>query len=137
MSARAAIWVLLGALGAGGVSSPWAQQAAPADSAPVLRASPMLQEKLSDNERLQSPIFIEGRSISARPDVDMVIEGDARLRRSGLSVKADRIEFDQTQDIFKAQGQVRITREGSRFEGPELTLQADTFQGHFTSPPTS
>ena len=112
----------------------WAQAQTTAQVAPVLRASPMLQEKLSDSERQQSPIFIEGRAITARPDMDMVIEGDARLRRSGLTVQADRIEFDQSQDSVKALGHVRISREGNRFEGPSLTLQADTFQGHFVSP---
>ena len=134
MSARAAAWLLMATLGTGWSSSPWAQQATPADHAPVLRASPMLQEKLSNAERQKSPIFIEGQAITARSDMDMVIEGDARLRRSGLTVQANRIEFDQTQDTLKAQGQVRINREGNRFEGPSLTLQADTFQGHFASP---
>jgi LPS-assembly protein len=94
----------------------------------------MLQERISDKERNQSPVFIEGQSITGRPDLDLVIEGNARLRRSGLSVKADRIEYDQTQDTLKAQGQVRISREGNRFEGPQLELQADTFQGQFISP---
>ncbi len=104
------------------------------ETAPVLRISPMLQERISDKERNQSPVFIEGQSITGRPDLDLVIEGNARLRRSGLSVKADRIEYDQTQDTLKAQGQVRISREGNRFEGPQLELQADTFQGQFISP---
>jgi LPS-assembly protein len=102
--------------------------------APVLRISPMLQERISDKERTQSPVFIEGQSITGRPDLDLVIEGSARLRRSGLSVKADRIEYDQSQDTIKAQGQVHISREGNRFDGPQLELQADTFQGQFVSP---
>ena len=131
------LWpALLFTLGAWQASSVGAQNATPTppDMTPVLRASPMLQEKISDIERNQSPIFIEGKSITARPDMDMVIEGNARLRRSGLAVQADRIEYDQTQDTVKAQGQVRIVREGNRFEGPSLTLQADTFQGQFVSP---
>ena len=102
--------------------------------APVLRISPMLEERISDKERNQSPVFLEGQSITGRPDLDVVIEGNARLRRSGLSVKADRIEYDQTQDTLKAQGQVRISRDGNRFEGPQLELQADTFQGQFKAP---
>ena len=104
------------------------------DAAPLLRASPMLQERVSDKERSESPVFLEGQRISGRPDMDVVIEGQARLRRSGLSLQADRIEYDQTQDTVKAQGHVRISREGNRFEGPELTLQADTIQGQFVSP---
>ncbi len=134
MAARVWSWAWAGVLGAGLWGSAGAQTPAAADSVPVLRASPMLQEKLSDIERQKSPIYTEGQSITARPDMDMVIEGNARLRRSGLAVQADRIEYDQTQDTVKAQGQVRISREGNRFEGPSLTMQADTFQGHFVTP---
>jgi MinD-like ATPase involved in chromosome partitioning or flagellar assembly len=90
--------------------------------APVLRISPMLQERISDQERNQSPVFLEGQSITGRPDLDVVIEGHARLRRSGLSVKADRIEYDQTQDLLKAQGHVRISRDGNRLD----VLASDT-----------
>jgi len=127
--ARAMLWTL----GAWQSSNVGAQNLA-SELTPVLRASPMLQEKISNTERHQAPIFTEGASITARPDMDMVIQGNARLRRSGLSVRADRIEYDQAQDTLKAQGQVRIVREGNRFEGTSLTLQTDTFQGLFANP---
>jgi LPS-assembly protein len=122
-----AVWCLL----SGGA---WAQSEAPQAMVLILRASPMLQERITDAERSRSPVFIEGQTLTGRPDMDVVIQGQARLRRSGLAVQAERIEYDQTQDILKAQGQVRISREGNRFEGPLLELQADTFQGQFLSP---
>ena len=100
----------------------------------VLQNSLRLEEKISDLERKQSPVFVSGQRIDARPDLDMVIEGDARLRKQGLSVRAQRIEYDQSQDTLKAQGQVRIMREGNVFEGPSLQLQADSFQGKFLQP---
>jgi len=127
-------WALTWTLGTGSAAPVGAQNTVAPEVSPVLRASPMLQEKLSKTERQKSPIYIEGQAITARPDMDMVIEGNARLRRAGLAVQADRIEYDQTQDTVKAQGQVRISREGDRFEGPSLTLQADTFQGQFVTP---
>ena len=100
----------------------------------VLQNSLRLEEKISDAERKQSPVFVSGQRIDARPDLDLVIEGDATLRKQGLSVRAQRIEFDQSQDTLKAQGQVRIMREGNVFEGPSLKLQADSFQGQFLQP---
>jgi LPS-assembly protein len=100
----------------------------------VLQNSLRLEEKISDLERKQSPVFVSGQRIDARPDLEMVIEGDASLRKQGLSVRAQRIEYDQSQDTLKAQGQVRITREGNVFEGPSLQLQADSFQGKFLQP---
>jgi LPS-assembly protein len=100
----------------------------------VLQNSLRLEEKISDLERKQSPVFVSGQRIDARPDLDLVIEGDATLRKQGLNVRAQRIEYDQSQDTLKAQGQVRIMREGNVFEGPSLKLQADSFQGHFLQP---
>jgi len=134
MGFRPVCWAVWGLLSchAGAQNNP--APAPTTETTPVLRISPMLQERISDKERTQSPVFIEGQSITGRPDLDLLIEGNAHLRRSGLSVKADRIEYDQTQDTLKAQGHVRISREGNRFEGPQLELQADTFQGQFISP---
>ena len=119
-----------------------AQEKGPAASAPpakpsasvVLQNSLRLEEKISDLERKQSPVFVSGQRIDARPDLDLVIEGDASLRKQGLSVRAQRIEYDQSQDTLKAQGQVRIVREGNVFEGASLQLQADSFQGKFLQP---
>jgi LPS-assembly protein len=100
----------------------------------VLQNSVRLEEKISDLERKQSPVFVSGQRVDARPDLDLVIEGDASLRKQGLTVRAQRIEYDQAQDTLKAQGQVKITREGNVFEGPTLNLQADSFQGKFLQP---
>ena len=99
-----------------------------------LQNSLRLEEKISDIERKQAPVFVSGQRIDARPDLDMVIEGDASLRKQGLTVRAQRIEFDQSQDTLRAQGQVKITRDGNLFEGPALNLQADAFQGKFLQP---
>ena len=88
-----------------GLTPVWGQVAGPAKgpsalSLPaaipgvILRNSTHLEEKISEVERKQSPLFISGKRIDARPDLDMVIEGDALLRKQGLTVKAQRIEYD-------------------------------------------
>lgn len=107
---------------------------APATTGVVLKNSIRLAERISDIERKQSPLFVSGQRLQARPDLDLLIEGDASLRKQGLTVRAQRIEYDQTQDTLKAQGQVKISREGNVFEGTALTLQADSFQGTFSQP---
>jgi LPS-assembly protein len=109
-------------------------QASEVNSAVVLQNSLRLEEKISDTERKQSPMFVSGQRINARPDLDLVIEGNASLRKQGLTVRAQRIEYDQSQDRLKAQGDVKITRDGNVFEGPALNLQADSFQGKFLQP---
>ncbi len=100
----------------------------------VLQNSLRLEEKISEIERKQSPLFLSGQRLDARPDLDLVIEGDALLRKQGLTVRAQRIEYNQPQDTLNASGNVKITREGNIFQGPSLRLQADSFQGQFLTP---
>jgi len=100
----------------------------------VLRSSPRLQETMSPAERQQGVNLIEAGRIDARPDMDMVLEGDVVLRRPGMVVRADRLEYDQTRDHVNAQGHVQINRQGNHFEGPSAELQLDSFQGHFDAP---
>ena len=106
----------------------------PAASGIALLNSLRLQEKITEAERRQAPSFVSGQLLQGRPDLDLVIQGEARLRRSGLTLSAQRIEFDQSQNTLQAIGQVRIVREGSVFEGPHLILQADSMQGQFVGP---
>ena len=100
----------------------------------TLRSSPVLEEKISERQRTDGAIFVGGEQITARPDMDLVIEGQATVRRPGLSIKAERIEYDQSRDIVNATGHVRVSRDGSMFEGPRVKLQVDSFQGTFEQP---
>ncbi len=120
-----AVAVLL-ALNAG-----WAQ----AQSAGLpLRSSPLLEEKVTERQKSEGAVFVQGQTITARPDMDLVIEGQASIRRPGLTVSADRVNYDQTQDVVNASGQVRVSTETSVFVGPRLKLKVDSFQGFFEKP---
>ena len=100
----------------------------------TLRSSPVLEEKISERQRSEGAIFVDGEQITARPDMDLVIDGQATVRRPGLAIKADHITYDQSRDIVNAMGHVRLSRDGSLFEGPRLQLQVDSFQGTFEKP---
>jgi len=99
-----------------------------------LRTSPLLEERITDRQQSEGAVFVKGAQINARPDMDLVIEGQASIRRPGLAVSADRVDYDQTQDVVNATGQVRVSREGSVFTGPRLKLKVDSFQGTFEKP---
>ena len=120
--AAALLWVL---------GSSWAQ--AQPVSLP-LRSSPLLEETVTDRQKSEGAVFVKGQEITARPDMDLVIEGQASIRRPGLAVSADRVDYDQTQDVVDAQGQVRISTPTSVFTGPHLRLKVDSFQGTFEKP---
>ncbi|WP_240620538.1 LPS-assembly protein LptD [Limnohabitans planktonicus] len=100
----------------------------------ILRTSPMLEEKISSRQQSEGAVFLGGEQVTARPDMDMQILGQAMIRRPGLSVQANRLDYDQTQDVVQATGQVRVSRDGSLFVGPRLTLQMDSFKGKFEKP---
>ena len=79
----------------------------------VLRSSPRLQEQLSPAESREGAMQIDAERIRMRPDMDAELEGDVLLRRPGMAVRADRLEYDQTRERVKAEGRVRINRQGN------------------------
>jgi LPS-assembly protein len=94
----------------------------------------LLEEAVSERQRSEGAVFVKGKRITARPDMDLVIQGQASIRRPGLALSADRIEYDQTQDVVDAQGGVRVSTPTSVFSGPHLKLKVDSFQGTFEKP---
>lgn len=131
---RLAMLAMLGLVAAGtGHAQVLADAAAP--SAPLaLKNSPMLVEGVSKAPEDEGPTFVSGDKISGRPDLETVIEGNAELRRGDTLMRADRIEYYQPDDQLKSTGNVRINKAGNRFEGPELQLKLDRFEGFFTTP---
>jgi LPS-assembly protein len=79
-------------------------------------------------------MYLQGQRLRVRPDLDMVIEGEASIRKPGVSIQAGRLSYDQSHDVVEATGQVRLNRPGSLLTGPKLTLQVDSFQGTLTQP---
>ncbi|MCW7536603.1 LPS-assembly protein LptD [Aquabacterium sp. A7-Y] len=94
-----------------------AQQAAPAPS-----------------DENQLPVTVEARELRGRPDIDAIAEGDVELKRGPTTIRADRLEYDIPKGIAKARGNVKITRDGNVFSGPELQLQIQRYEGFFINP---
>ena len=128
-------WLALGLLSNGAVLAQ-AQNPDAAVSAPplALRPSSLLQEKISDDTRQQLPSFLQSDSLSGRTDVQSVLEGHVEFRRGDLLLKADRLEYNQIDDLAKARGHVYINRAGNVYQGPALDLHLDAFEGFFTEP---
>lgn len=105
----------------------------PAEAPTVLRSTPLLQETIKPAERSQRPVFVTGDLIEGQADVKAVIEGNAELRRADTVIRADRVEYTVADDLAKAQGKVHINRAGNRYEGSELELKVDAFEGFFNN----
>ncbi len=99
-----------------------------------LRSSGMLLENLPEEARQQAPSFISGERIEGQTDGITAVEGKGELRRHDMVIRADRLQLDQRTNEAQAKGNVLINRGGDRFEGPELRLNVETYQGTFTQP---
>ncbi len=99
-----------------------------------LRSSRMLEEEIPRANRDTRPTFLTGERVTARPDLETVVDGDAMLRRGDMVIRADRLEYTDPEDRVRATGNVRINRTGDVYEGPLLELKVESFEGFFMSP---
>ena len=120
----------LAALLAGSVQ---AQSRGP-DEPIALRPSPALQPAPRGEAARRLPITLDAVSVTGSPDVDAVAEGDVEFRRGNTVVRADRLRYDQIDDLATATGHVRISRDGNVYTGPELQLKVQRFEGFFVNP---
>ena len=72
--------------------------------------------------------------VQARPELETIAEGNVEFRRAGTVIRADRISYDSADDRARARGNVRISRDGNHYWGPELELQVQRFEGFFLEP---
>jgi LPS-assembly protein len=101
-----------------------------------LRATPMLAETLPVKRPGDAgpPSFISGEQISGQTDLETVIEGNAELRRPGLTARGDRISHDPSTDIATFTGNVQVNAGGDRYTATGGQLQVDAFEGFFLRP---
>jgi len=111
----------------------WAQSSNP-DEAIELRPSPALQPPARGDAARKLPIILQAQTVSGRPDLDTVAEGNAEFRRGGMVLRADRLSYSQADDLAVANGSVRISRDGNVYTGPELQLHVQRFEGFFLKP---
>lgn len=98
------------------------------------KTSPVLGEGLPLSVRKQSPIFIFGDVMTSRPELEVVIEGNAEIRKTDTVIRAKRIEYNQVSDVAKISGDVLVNQGGNRFWGPDLELGLSDFSGFFSQP---
>ncbi|HET7526338.1 MAG TPA: LPS assembly protein LptD, partial [Burkholderiaceae bacterium] len=79
-------------------------------------------------------IVVRADRLQARPELDMVAEGQVEFRRAGTVIRADRVTYDSADDRANAKGNVRVSRDGNHYWGPELDLHVQRFEGFFLEP---
>ncbi|MEO8542144.1 MAG: LPS-assembly protein LptD [Burkholderiaceae bacterium] len=136
VAARSRIALDLALVAAGACLSTTAvlAQVTPEPAPLQLKSSRMLRDAIPKGDRDGQPSFVSGDSMSSRTDLDTVLEGNAELRRGDMVIRADRLDYYQPDDLAKARGNVRINRAGDIYEGPELELKVESFEGFFRNP---
>jgi len=86
-----------------------------------------------DAARLRSTVLRADR-LQSRPELETIAEGNVEFRRAGTVIRADRISYDSPEDRAHARGNVRVSRDGNQYWGPELELQVQRFEGFFLEP---
>ena len=115
-------------------ASAGASAPASAASGIELRQSKSLQAPAGGTAGRQLPIILRAREVQTRPDLDAEATGDVEFRRGATVIRADRLTYDQVENLARASGNVVVSRDGSVFSGPEVQLQIDRFEGFFRSP---
>jgi LPS-assembly protein len=98
-----------------------------------LRLERSLQESNADQKQGR-PVFGQGDNVEGRTDKETTFVGNGELRKAGSVLKGDRITYYSEDDEVVAVGNVRLTREGNVFTGPQLQLKLDANSGSFTNP---
>ena len=109
-------------------------QASGPDEPIELRASPTLHPAPRGDAARRLPIRLDAQTVTSSPDLDAVAEGNAEFRRGGMKISADRLRYEQAEDLATAVGHVRISRDGNVYSGPELQLKVQRFEGFFLNP---
>ena len=113
----------------------FAQQAPAAEAArAALEPATALKPLPRADAGRRLPIVLRAASITSQPDLQTVAEGDVEFRRGGIVIRADRLSYDTPLDLATAQGQVRVSRDGAVYSGPELQVSVQRFEGYFLEP---
>ena len=121
-----------GLLACGGAARSQTPVAAQAPAA--LEASPVLKALPRGPTAKALPTLLQAERISSQVDRETVAEGNAEFRRGGLVIRADRLGYDDSEDLATARGKVSVRRDNARYSGPEMQLHVQRFEGFFLQP---
>ncbi len=110
----------------------WAED--PAPDGIELRQAPALRPAPRGDAARKLPIILQAQTLSGRPDLDTIAEGNAEFRRGGTVIRADRLTYQAPDDLAIGSGNVRISRDGNIYTGPEVQLKVQRFEGFFLNP---
>jgi LPS-assembly protein len=115
------------------LSAVWSASAALAQQAPAVALKPERQLGAGRSavaaERDAVPAYISAERISGEIDERVMLEGRGEIRKGGMVVRGDRVEYVTRTDELTATGNARVFSDGLAFFGPSLTLKLEAQTG--------
>lgn len=111
-----------------------AAASAPEQGPLPLRARTQLAPPLRGDAARERSTVVRADRVHARPELETIAEGNVEFRRAGTVIRADRVAYDIAEDRVSARGNVRVSRDGNHYWGPELQIQVQRFEGFFIEP---
>lgn len=112
--------------------------AAHADDEMILRQDrSLIRPPQNDQERssiVESPIFLSADHLEGMQDTVIEAIGDAKLRKKGQAISADRLLYEQQTQRVTADGAVQLEQDGNVMWSPHLELHLDTNIGDVDRP---
>ncbi|MDK9703356.1 MAG: LPS-assembly protein LptD [Sulfuritalea sp.] len=101
--------------------------------------APLLQQSAGVTPYLKRagetlPTFIVADHIAGKTDVEVVADGNVELRKRNSILLGDRLTYWQQDDEMEAEGNVRLSRDGDRINGPRMRMKMDESTGFFEHP---
>lgn len=69
------------------------------------------------------PIFLSADRLKGRVDEAMVAEGSVELRKQGMLLRSDQLQYEMLDDEADALGNVRLTQEGTQVDAARLRIK--------------
>lgn len=96
-----------------------------------LQLSPLLQEKLSAEERQRPTTFLLADELQGQNGAELRARGQVELRQPGFSIQTDALLWDLITNTVQTTGSTVIHNNGQRYSGQSLRLQQDSGRGQF------
>ena len=88
-----------------------------------LKVSPALGKSITPDKDM--PAFLEARDMRGDAQNNVVLEGNASVRRQDAVLKANIINYNKRAGVMDAQGNARLVRDGNIVTGPSITYNTD------------
>lgn len=88
-----------------------------------LKVSPALSKSVTPDREM--PAFLEAREMRGDAQNNVVLEGNASVRRQDAILKANIINYNKRVGVMDAQGNATLVRDGNIVTGPSITYNTE------------